>query len=225
MEHDALLGPGNPDDGDAGGVPLSTSKKGGSLPGQPQGKGVSTAIGQSSRVGGVGAVAGEASASGSAVPATVSAEEVIVFDDPPKEASAPGTPGSKTTGVGTPGGEKVANETTPTPATIPAGASAAPLEPSGTATAAGKASAAPRKGVEAVPTPASGSLEDDLHQLEALERELGIMGVGGEGGSDSGRKGGEVEVKAAPGGEASKDDAFDVDNLDELEGYLESLAK
>lgn len=72
--------------------------------------------------------------------------------------------------------------------------------------------------------PVAGSLEDDLSELEALERELGIMGVGAEGAGERG--GGSIGGgQGALGGDASKDDAFDVDNLDELEGYLESLAK
>lgn len=74
---------------------------------------------------------------------------------------------------------------------------------------------------------APGSLQDELSQLEELERELGIMGVGGEGGTGDGGEGGTGEGKAGGeiGVEASKNDAFDMDNLDELEGYLESLAK
>ena len=69
---------------------------------------------------------------------------------------------------------------------------------------------------------ASGSLDDELSQLEELERELGIMGVVGSPGEGEG-------VGAGGGGgggsEAGKEDQFDMDNLDELEGYLESLAK
>lgn len=73
----------------------------------------------------------------------------------------------------------------------------------------------------------SGSLEDELSQLEELERELGIMGVGGagEGGGVKAGGGGVAKSGGGIGMEASKDDAFDMDNLDELEGYLESLAK
>ncbi|CAM9925627.1 unnamed protein product [Sphacelaria rigidula] len=83
------------------------------------------------------------------------------------------------------------------------------------------------KGVGGGANVVSGSLEDELSQLEELERELGIMGVGGAG-EGGGVKAGEAGVVKSGGGvgmEASKDDAFDMDNLDELEGYLESLAK
>lgn len=74
-------------------------------------------------------------------------------------------------------------------------------------------------------TAAAGSLEDELSQLEELERELGIMGVvdGVGGAAGSGDVGG--GVNGATEGDAGKDDHFNVDNLDELEGYLESLAK
>lgn len=73
---------------------------------------------------------------------------------------------------------------------------------------------------------ASGSFKDELSQLEELERELGIMGIGGKDGVDlTTPKGGVAKAKPGAGSEASKVDAFDMDNLDELEGYLESLAK
>lgn len=74
---------------------------------------------------------------------------------------------------------------------------------------------------------AAGSLNDELSQLEELERELGIMGVvgdsGGAGGGGGGGGGSAATATATDGGK--DDDNFDMDNLDELEGYLESLAK
>lgn len=76
--------------------------------------------------------------------------------------------------------------------------------------------------------PSGGTLEDELSQLEELERELGIMGVTGSG-SAGAKAGARDETVSGEGGEVRKedggDDSFDMDNLDELEGYLESLAK
>ncbi|CAM9754893.1 unnamed protein product [Ectocarpus sp. 6 AP-2014] len=96
----------------------------------------------------------------------------------------------------------------------------------GTAAAEGMGGAAPAGGAAAASKSAGETLGDELSQLEELERELGIMGVVGD--SAGGGGGGGGGNKAAPEGEAEvgkSDDGFDMDNLDELEGYLESLAK
>lgn len=95
------------------------------------------------------------------------------------------------------------------------------LPSSGAGSASGGAEALSGKSA----TAASGSLQDELSQLEELERELGIMGVveGVGGAAGSGGVGGGVNGVAE--GDVGKDDNFNVDNLDELEGYLESLAK
>ncbi|CAM9712797.1 unnamed protein product, partial [Discosporangium mesarthrocarpum] len=81
-----------------------------------------------------------------------------------------------------------------------------------------------------------GTLTEELSQLEELERELGIMSLGGAvgaGGGDAGAggqgKGGvgageEAGVGGGQSGAGASGEAFDIDNLDELEGYLESLA-
>lgn len=72
-------------------------------------------------------------------------------------------------------------------------------------------------------TAAGSSLDDELSQLEELERELGIGGsTGGVHSAGGGSMAG--EGKSSPR-DAEKDDSFDMENLDELEGYLESLAK
>lgn len=96
----------------------------------------------------------------------------------------------------------------------------------GTAAAEGMGGAAPTGGAAATSKAAGETLGDELSQLEELERELGIMGVVGD--SAGGGRGGGGGNKAAPEGGAEvgkSDDGFDMDNLDELEGYLESLAK
>lgn len=107
------------------------------------------------------------------------------------------------------------------PSTTSGGKAGVPVKPTSPGKRAASATAA------AVPTGAS--LNDELSQLEELERELGIMEVVGDSagtstGSETGGSGGAGSVGAVA--EAGKDDDnFDMDNLDELEGYLESLAK
>ena len=78
------------------------------------------------------------------------------------------------------------------------------------------------KGVLTNPATAApgSSLEDELNQLEDLERELGTMGASGGAGGVGGSGGSKIAAA-----DAGKDDGFDMENLDELEGYLESLAK
>lgn len=92
----------------------------------------------------------------------------------------------------------------------------------GSAVPAARLGKTPGKSTSTKPTAAS--LDDELSQLEELERELGIGGSTGGvhsavGGSMTGEGG-----KPSPR-DAEKDDTFDMENLDELEGYLESLAK
>ena len=77
------------------------------------------------------------------------------------------------------------------------------------------------KGSNPPPSAPEPSLEDELTQLEELERELGIVGVSGAAGKGKGAGAGSKSWV----GDAGKDDSFDMENLDELEGYLESLAK
>ncbi|CAM9847808.1 unnamed protein product [Ectocarpus sp. 12 AP-2014] len=96
----------------------------------------------------------------------------------------------------------------------------------GTAAAEGMGGAAPASGAAAASKAAGETLGDELSQLEELERELGIMGVVGDSAGGGGGGGGGNKAAPEGGAEVGKsDDGFDIDNLDELEGYLESLAK